>query len=228
MQRSFFDPRRWLGALSSDGGARGGRALVLAVYPLLALLAVMQATSSGAVERIASDTAGRVLFGALAGLLLIVAVAAIAAVVAYTTEALQPRLGDALLHLSLAVATACFALAPDPVVRHGAVLVGGFGALLFATGLFLLARGAWSWLADESDASPSIANRDAGVRGVVCIAVGAFLAAASVQAAPASTTDLLAQAWGVPLFLSTAAALMIYVWHSAHMMNQALQRSGSY
>ncbi len=229
VEYSLLDPRRWLGALSSGGSARGGRGLTVAIYPLLSLLALMQAASSGAVERIASDAAGRVLFAALAGLLLIVALAAVVAVVAYTHEALQPRIGDALLHFSLAVAVACFALAPDQLLaRDGALAVGGLGALLFATGVVLLGRSLASRITEASDELQALAGRDALVRGLVCVAVGAFLYAGSVQAAPAPGPDLLARMWGVPLFLSTAAALLVYVWHSAQMMSQALKRSGGY
>lgn len=225
MERSFFDPRRWLGALLSAGTARGGRSLAVVVYSLLSLLALMQAGSSGAVERIASQLVGRVLFGALAGLLLVVAIAAVAAVVAYTTDAMQPRIGDALLHFSLAAAVACYALAPDVAFAHdGALVVSGLGALVFGTGLVLLVRGGLARGTEDGD----LERRDALVRGVVFVAVGAFLTLASAHALPVTPSELLARVWGVPLFLAAAAALLVYVWHSLSMMSQAVERSGRY
>ncbi|MBK7580182.1 MAG: hypothetical protein IPI67_08270 [Myxococcales bacterium] len=204
-----------------DGRARRIRGLVATVYVMLALLALMQLVSPGALERIASQPVGVGLLAVLCALLVVNGLFVIGGVALWRSEsALDLGVGDALLNFSLAVAglNLLFGklLVSDSV---GALWVGGAGLATAGAGLYRVALALWNRppvVPDTVPYRPARARRSSQlVRGAVFITLGAlqFVAAAGNL----TEQSLLAQSGLVALGLLAGATLALG-GYAAHML----------
>ena len=192
------------------------------IYPLLAALAVLQLLNPNSIERIASQTVGRWLFGLLAGLLLVAAGCALASsFVSYPDRGLDPSgvpvlgFSDALLHASLAVVYIDLAVGEYLLTASArALIIGGLGLLLFGTGCYLGARA----LRPLRPRGRDVIERDRIVRTLVFVVIGGLLFSAAVL----SSADQLAKLSSMPVpLLVIVAALSAYGFHTLWISGKA-------
>lgn len=216
-----FDPLDWIATLSAQRTDHAVRALSATVYLLLSLLALMQMSSPGALQRIASQPAGEVLLLALAGLLLLLAVIAVGSVAQRRAGAApRPGASDALLHFALALASVDLAVGHSLIPGSvGPLVVAALGLLLVASGMVLLLSGALPMGNDDetpgADRLRSMRRRDGIVRGVVLAVLGAFLFETTL---PHGVVAIARTEWGLPLLAATGAALLAYGLHALWLL----------
>ncbi len=225
--KSRIDIAQRILSLPPERAQRGARILSATLYLLLALIAVMEIANPGAVQRISSQGAGRILLAVVAGLLLLVAAIAASGVFARRSSTLlQSGLGDAILHLALAIGGLDLAFGNRLIsAPAGGVLVAILGLLLLVAGV-LVAALAWRPIRMDGDSDwrarelRAIRRRDHWVRGAIFTMLGGFLLEAGMHAS--FTTDrVLAHApWRLPLLAAAAVALSAYGLHSLWLMRQ--------
>lgn len=198
-----------------DGESRRARSLAVALYSILALLALMQLASAGAVGRIAQQPLGTALLAALfacsAGYALLVVGDA---VLGPRPSARAPGLGDALLHACVG-GVGLGALFGREVLsdRLGALVVGGAGLALLGAGLAL---GAFGWLSpawdDDFEARRGRASRlrSRTVRGAVFATLGALGFFAALRTPTEVGVDLQAGPVGLAMIALGTVALASY------------------
>jgi hypothetical protein len=208
-----------LQSLSFEGAVRTFRGFAATVYLLFAVLTVMQIASPGALQRIASQHAGRTLLGALAATLLLTPIASLADLLTGRERGpLEPGLSDALLHLSVAVAGLELWLGAKLLTpfEHSLTLAG-LGLLLVVVGVVLGVAATRRSGRRGKDAHErnlwALRRRDALVRGAVCLMLGVFLCDSSLNGVPDLGAGLFAKPWTLPLLVATAAALLGYGLH---------------
>jgi len=167
--RLRLDPMEWLADSVFDGKSRSARSLAATLYLVLALLGSMQLLSPGALGRIASQSAGFVLLALLCGLLLVTAVLVLGSVLLWRSDSgLDPGLGDALLHLSLATAGLSALFGKHP----GSFWVSAAGLATAGAGLALLVS--------------ALRRSRRDVRGVQLVRATVFLTLGTLQFATAA------------------------------------------
>jgi hypothetical protein len=220
----LLDAFDWLAGQYLERTERATRELPPILYLSLGLLALLQVLNPGAIERIASQTAGRWLLAALTGLLILATVFAVADLALNRTRTvLGPGALDALLHFSLAAVGLKLSFGPDLVPEPaGTLVIGALGLACAGAGAFSLLTALLRLRAepDGSSLRSGLVLRDHLVRGGVPLVLGALLFASSVQGLAVHGLDPTRQLWAVPLLAVATLALFAYGLHSIWSMRQ--------
>lgn len=220
-----FHPLDWIATLSAERTTRSLRMLSATLYLLLSLLALMQISSAGALQRVAAQSTGETLLVALAGLLLLLGAIAIGSAATQSSQPIpHPGASDALLHFALAIAGLDLAL-PHSLLSGaiGSLVIGGLGLVLLGCGMVLLLSGA---LPNPGDATlrgrrlRAVKRRDQLVRGLVLAVLGGFLFEAAADGIPGTAVGLSRTPWGKPLLAATCVALLAYGLHALWLMRE--------
>ncbi|MEZ4225722.1 MAG: hypothetical protein R3B13_32520 [Polyangiaceae bacterium] len=200
-----------------QGAASVGRRSGIVLHLVLAILAGLLAFDPGALARIRSQSAGKILIVMLSCLALVAAGFALVRMMSRTT-ALDSEATDAVLHVSMATIGFGYGLFDGLFTTPpGASLLALLGlALLLGAGTML-----WSVVrtGPGSDRRSGIPwTRDLVARGLVLLVLGGMAVDAS-GLGPMTSGD----AWLAPKCALVAAALLAYALHTKWVLTQHAQ-----